>query len=146
MLERDDALDRETRLLIIAGYYDRALELLGDRRFHILESGGRMSVHDSCVDAHLLRQQQHMHAGRFTEARQNYEAALAFLENLSMGGFARDDRKPQIYHYLWAPPSRRSAPFHSSARVRPEIVRQCVVVFFAPGLHILCQPADDVTA
>jgi tetratricopeptide (TPR) repeat protein len=82
--ERDDAMGRFVALNVIAGRYDKALELLGSRHFNVWE-GGENALHDSWVDAHLLRGDSRFRAGRYQEALKDYQAALEYPENLAVG-------------------------------------------------------------
>lgn len=100
VIERDDTLSREIGLHVEAGNYDRALELLSNRHFHVWEGGGRFSVHDWYVDAHLLRGQGQLAARRYPEALKDFEAALEYPENLSIGRPYGPGRSPQIYYHI----------------------------------------------
>ena len=100
VLERDDTLSREIRLLVNAGRSDKALELLAGRRFHVWEGGGRFSVHDAYIDAHLRRGRLHLKAGRTAEALRDFEAALEYPENFSVGKPYGPDRSPQAYYFI----------------------------------------------
>jgi len=82
--ERDDAMSRYVALNVIAGRYDQALELLGSRHFNVWE-GGENTLHDSWVDAHLLRGDSRFRAGRYQDALKDYEAALDYPEDLAVG-------------------------------------------------------------
>jgi tetratricopeptide (TPR) repeat protein len=99
-LERDDVLSREIELEIHAGDYDKALALLSGRQFNVWEGGGRFSVHDSYVDAHLLRGHRYREEGKYPKAMEDYEAAFAYPENLSVGKPYQGDRSPQIHYFM----------------------------------------------
>jgi tetratricopeptide (TPR) repeat protein len=98
VLERDDVLSREVRLKIQSGQYDDALALLGDRRWNVWEGGA--SVHDLYVDALLLRGQQSMKEKKYKDALKDYEAALEYPENFSVGRPSRGDKSPMINYYI----------------------------------------------
>lgn len=100
VLERDDTLSREIRLLVNAGKCDEALELLASRRFHVWEGGGRFSVHDAFIDAHLRRGYAHLRAKRFADALRDFETALEYPENFSVGKPYGPDRSPQMQYFI----------------------------------------------
>ena len=80
--EREDALAREVQLLVQVGRYDRALELLESRHFHVWEGGGE--VYGLFVEAHLLRGRALLEAGRPRDALRDFEAALTYPRNLDV--------------------------------------------------------------
>ena len=94
--ERDDAMGRLIGLSVQLGDYDQALELLSSRRFNVWE-GGEDALHDSWVNAHLLRGDAHFHAGRFPQALKDYQAALDYPENLAVGRPLDGGRSPVAY-------------------------------------------------
>ena len=98
VLERDDVLSREVRLKIQSGQCDEALALLGDQRWNVWEGGA--SVHDLYVDALLLRGRQSMQEKNYKKALKDYEAALEYPENFSVGRPARGDKSPMINYYI----------------------------------------------
>ncbi len=118
VLERDDTLSREIRLLVNAGRNDEALELLAGRRFHVWEGGGRFSVHDAFIDAHLRRGHSHLKAGRAAEALRDFEAALAYPDNFSVGKPYGPDRSPQALYFIGR--TQEAAGRASEARVAYE--------------------------
>jgi len=97
-LERDDVLSREIRLDLLMGKYDTALALLTNRHWNVWEGGA--SVHDLYVDALLLRGQQSKKDKKYAEALKDYEAALEYPDNFSVGKPYRGDRSPQIYYFI----------------------------------------------
>jgi tetratricopeptide (TPR) repeat protein len=98
---RDDTLAREAVVRVLAGQYDKALDLLGRHTFHIWE-GASITVHGTYVDAHLLRGHEHMKAGRYSDALRHYRAALEYPENLGEGKPRWGDRSPAIYYHIAA--------------------------------------------
>ena len=98
--KRDDVLAREIALQIDVGHYDRALELLSGREFHIWEGTGRTAVHNSFVEAHLRRGQAHFAAARYGEALKEYSAALDYPPNLGTGRPLRGERLSEIYFHV----------------------------------------------
>lgn len=99
--DRDDVLTRQIMLLVQTGDYDRALELLGSRKFYIWE-GASISAHDWYVDAHLLRGHRLMKAGKSAEALKDYEAALEYPANLGVGKPHAGDRSAVMYYNIGA--------------------------------------------
>lgn len=95
---RHETLMREIALLTVRGQHDRAIELLTQHHFRNWE--GSRAIHDVYVNALLQRGQVRMRENRLAEARQDFEAALQFPDNLEVGR-ATDDRKArQVYYHL----------------------------------------------
>jgi len=117
---RDDTLSREIYVRVQSGQYDKALALLSGRRFHIWE-GANITVHNTYVDAHLLRGHRAMKAGRFAEALKDYQAALEYPENLGEGKPRTGDRSPAIYQQM----ATAYAALGDQARAQ-EMFRKCV--------------------
>jgi tetratricopeptide (TPR) repeat protein len=100
VLDRDDTLEREIRLLVLLGKYDRALKLLSIRRFHSWEGGARFSVHTSYIDAQLGRGNEYLAQGDAQRALQHFKAALKFPENLSAVENYQGEKSAQVYYSI----------------------------------------------
>jgi len=98
-LRRDDALLREIMLYILVGQYDRAIELMAERHFHIWE-GGETNVHDLYVDAHLLRGRKRLNEGRRLEALADFEAASEYPERFELGRPYDGGRDAEVYYLV----------------------------------------------
>jgi tetratricopeptide (TPR) repeat protein len=96
--KRSDALLQEIKVCVLLGRYEQALRLLRDHRFHNWEGEGQ--IHDVYMNACLLEGEKEFQAGRYREALQDYEAALAYPENLEVGRPDREDRLPQVDYLL----------------------------------------------
>ncbi len=96
---RDDALLKEIRLLLAVGRYDRAIELFGDHHFHTWE-GFEGTVHNTYVDAHLLRGCSRLKDRQLEGALADFQAALEYPDNLEMGRPADGGRAPQVMYYV----------------------------------------------
>jgi tetratricopeptide (TPR) repeat protein len=94
-----EALSREISLLILAGRYDEAIQLMTGRRFEVWE-GGRLSVVGDWKTAHLLRGRQHLLAGRASEAIADFEAAGRVPDNLPSDEGGGDDYRAEIAFLL----------------------------------------------
>ncbi len=97
IVKRDDAFIRKVLLYIQKGKYDKAIELIENRHFHVWEGGG--TVHGAYINAHLLRGMNRFKAKQYAEALKDYEAALEYPENLEKAEPYRGGRACQI-HYL----------------------------------------------
>jgi tetratricopeptide (TPR) repeat protein len=82
IIQRDDATARVINLKIVTGKADEAIELLSGRVFDIWEGGARFNPGDAWTNAHLIRGRQHLRAGAFDDAAEDFEAALIFPANL----------------------------------------------------------------
>jgi tetratricopeptide (TPR) repeat protein len=100
VLKRDDTLSRAISLRVAAGQYDRAIELLTGRHFHIWEGGVRFGVHDSWVDAHLLRGHQRLARKDYAGALADYRAAAEYPENLETPRPLRGGRLPEVSYWI----------------------------------------------
>lgn len=98
VLQRDDAAQQEIILYVELGQYDKALDLLRRRHFHVWEGGG--DIHDVYINALLLRGQQHFKHQRYREALKDFEAALEYPENLEVGRPERPVRDAEINYHL----------------------------------------------
>jgi len=95
---RDDSLAREIVLLIELGRYDRAIELLESHHFHVWEGGG--AVHNTYVDARLLRGQNALTDGKYDRALLDFRAALEYPDNLEVGRPATGGRDAEVYYFI----------------------------------------------
>jgi tetratricopeptide (TPR) repeat protein len=99
VVDRNDTLCmREASLLVQVGHYDRAIEMLDSRHFHVWEGGGQ--IHDIFVDAHLARGQLSMHDQEFSKALADFNRALDYPFNLEVGKSRDGGRDPEIYYYI----------------------------------------------
>jgi tetratricopeptide (TPR) repeat protein len=101
VLERDDALVREIRLYVELGNYDKALALLtSGHHYTVWEGGGKYSAVASYKDARLLKGHSYMKAKNYSEALKQYEAALEYPENCSVGRPTDGGREPVMYYFI----------------------------------------------
>lgn len=96
--QRDDALQQEIVLYAQLGQYDKVIDLLGHRHFHVWEGGG--DIHNVYINAHLLKGRQHFAARRYKQALDDYAAALRYPENLEVGRPEHPPRDGEIYYHL----------------------------------------------
>lgn len=97
---RDDALSREIKLLVQTGRYDKALNYLEGRRFHVWEGGG--DIHGVFVEARLLRGEKAMDGRKPAEALKDFEASLTYPENLEVAAPAGGDGSARSYYLIGA--------------------------------------------
>ncbi|MBN2289421.1 MAG: DUF5107 domain-containing protein [Candidatus Glassbacteria bacterium] len=110
--KRDYILAREIELYVKTAQYDKAVGLLQKHHFHVWEGGGK--IHDTYVDAHLLRGQKYFRQGKYLKALADFEAALEYPANLEVGKPYRGGREPQVYYFIAA--AHESAGDSSTAR------------------------------
>jgi tetratricopeptide (TPR) repeat protein len=96
--ERDDATQQQIILYVLLANYDKAIEMLKDRHFHVWEGGG--DIHDVYINARLSRGHQRFKSKNYREALQDYEAALEYPENLEVGRPYLPGREPEINYYV----------------------------------------------
>jgi tetratricopeptide (TPR) repeat protein len=99
---RDDALQREIALLILMGRYDRAIEMLSQRHFHLWEGGDdeASNVHNLYLAAHLQRGQQRFTKGEYQSALKDYEAALEYPDQLEIGRPYGGGRELMVLYFI----------------------------------------------
>jgi tetratricopeptide (TPR) repeat protein len=100
VINRDDVISREVNLAIFAGKADLAIQLLQSRFFRAWEGGGRFSLGDSWVNAHLTRGHQHFAARRYHDALADYRAALEMPSNLQEARGNIAGRKGEISYWI----------------------------------------------
>lgn len=96
--KREDALIREIIVLVQAGKYDKAINYLQSHFFHIQE--GNRRLHDTHVDAYLLRGLALFSAQIHQQALNDFFMADEYPENHQIGRDRRYRRNPQIYYYI----------------------------------------------
>ena len=98
VFKRDYLVSREIDLFVRTGQYNRAIDLLHNHHFHVREGGGR--IHDTYVDAHMLRGQKYFSQRKYRQALQDFEAALEYPRNLEVGKPHRGGRFSQVYYFI----------------------------------------------
>jgi tetratricopeptide (TPR) repeat protein len=99
--ERDDALNREIRLYVELGNYDKALQmLLNGHIYTVWEGGRRYSALASYKDVRLLRGHGYLKAKKYKEALKEYQAALEYPEAFSIGRPTDGGREPLIDYFI----------------------------------------------
>jgi tetratricopeptide (TPR) repeat protein len=83
VLKHDDAIIRLLTLYNETGAYDRGINILANRHFHVWEGGGQ--VHGVYVDAHLLKGIKLLNSMKYAEAIKEFETADQYPENLEVG-------------------------------------------------------------
>jgi len=93
--QRKPLLIREIALLVPMGKYDRAIDLLTNNQFYTSEGGGR-ELHDTYVDAHLLRGLAYASEKQYEKALKHFRQASEYPENLAIERPENDRRGPQV--------------------------------------------------
>jgi tetratricopeptide (TPR) repeat protein len=93
---RFDSLQRLVIVLVRAGRYDKAIDLLRNRFFPVTEEA--YGLHDIHVDAHLLRGLERLEAGRAADALADFLAAADYPENQQIGRNLHDPRTTQVLY------------------------------------------------
>ena len=96
--QRSDAMVQEAKVDLLLGRYDQAIQVFATHRFHNWEGYGE--IHDVYADAHVLRGESEFKAGKYPEALRDYEASLAYPENLEVGRPYHETRLPQANYLL----------------------------------------------
>ena len=80
--KRSDLVARQIRLFVQAGQYDTAIDMLSKRRFDTWEGG--TEIHDTYVEAYVLRGMAALKNGQAQDALRDFEAALDYPANLGI--------------------------------------------------------------
>jgi len=96
--KREDALIREIIVLVQAGKYDKAIDYLQSNYFHIQE--GNRRLHDTHVDAYLLRGLFSLREQKHGDALDDFLMADEYPENHQIGRDRAYRRNPQINYYI----------------------------------------------
>ena len=99
--QRKPLLIREIALLVPMGKHDRAIDLLTNNQFYTSEGGGR-ELHDTYVDAHLLRGLAYMNEKQYDKALKHFQQASEYPENLAIERPEYDRRGPQVAYLTGA--------------------------------------------
>jgi tetratricopeptide (TPR) repeat protein len=97
--DHNDAFSREIVLLTRLGHYDKAIKMMMPPS-HFRRWEGLGNIHTTYLNAHLLRARKHLKAGRYSEAVNDYEAALEYPENLEVARPHHGGRDCEIYYLL----------------------------------------------
>lgn len=124
--ERDDTLSRHIGLMVQAGRYNAAVDLLKSHHFHSWEGGARVNAQDPWIDAHLLRGQARAAANDHVGSLADFQAALDTRRiwkgrRFSVAGAHRrfsTGWEPPLMH--WAGATRRARRGNSRPHNRPE--------------------------
>jgi tetratricopeptide (TPR) repeat protein len=80
---RDDAITPLIELYNETGNYDKALQILTTRHFHVWEGGG--SIHTIFAEANLLKGIREMEGRQYKDALREFQAAATYPDNLEVG-------------------------------------------------------------
>jgi tetratricopeptide (TPR) repeat protein len=97
-LSHDDAVLRLLTLYNETGAYDKAINLLNKRHFHVWEGGGQ--VHGVYVDAHLLKGIKLLNSKQYAAAIKEFEAADLYPENLEVGRPVGGGHSVKGFYYM----------------------------------------------
>jgi hypothetical protein len=78
--------------------YDKALDILTTRRFHVWE--GAAALHQPFVDACLFRGLQKLAAGKNAESLRDFQLAETYPENLQAGRPGDAGQGPKVQYYV----------------------------------------------
>ncbi len=98
---RDDALNRELALMVIAGKYDDAIRIMTGRWFAVAE-GANLNVAEQWIDAHLLRGRKSIDAGKYRDALEDFQAASAIPSNIPAESMNAGARASEIAYWTAA--------------------------------------------
>jgi tetratricopeptide (TPR) repeat protein len=95
--QRNDSLERQIAILVLAARYDEAIDLLTKAHIHVREGGGE--IRGTYVDAHLLRGLSRLKQNQPKLALADFLAAAEYPENLSVGRPRSESLGAQVAYY-----------------------------------------------
>jgi tetratricopeptide (TPR) repeat protein len=95
---RDDALAREAGLLVQAGRFGRAIEILETNHFNVWEGSG--GVYGLFVEAHLQRGEDALSSRKWREALADFEAARTYPRNFDVAEPRDGGGSARIFHLI----------------------------------------------
>ncbi len=96
--KRSDLVARQIRLYVQTRQYDTAIEKLTNKRFDTWEGG--TEIHDTYVEAYILRGMESLKAGQAQDAVHDFQAALEYPENLGVDRPVQDPPAARTYLLL----------------------------------------------
>jgi tetratricopeptide (TPR) repeat protein len=96
--KRDDAITRLVMLYNLTGSYDKALEIMNKRHFHVWEGNG--SIHDVFEDACLLQGITLLERKQYAKALASFQQAATYPFNLEVGKPADESGNVRINYYI----------------------------------------------
>ena len=97
VLRHDEAVIRLLTLYNETGAYDKAIDIMGTRHFHVWEGGGE--IHDIYVDSHLLKGMDLLKSKEYAAAIKEFEVADLYPENLEVGRPETGGHSAKGYYY-----------------------------------------------
>jgi len=98
ILKHDDAVMRLLTLYNETGAYDKAINILHNRHFHVWEGGGQ--VHNIYVDSHLLKGLRLLNSKKYAAAIKEFESADLYPDNLEVGRPANGGHSAKGFYYM----------------------------------------------
>ena len=98
VMRHDDAVIRLVTLYNETGAYDKALDIMTNRHFHVWEGGGH--IHALYVNAHLLKGFSLYQEKKYAEAVNEFEAADLYPDNLEVGRPSNGGHSLKGLYYL----------------------------------------------
>lgn len=98
VMKHDEAVMRLLTLYNETGAYDKAIDIMANRHFHVWEGGGE--IHDIYVDSHLLKGMDLLKSGKQKEAISEFEVADLYPENLEVGRPETGGHNAKGYYYM----------------------------------------------
>lgn len=97
VMKHDEAVIRLLTLYNETGAYDKAIDIMATRHFHVWEGGGE--IHDIYVDSHLLKGMDLLKSKQYRGAINEFEAADLYPDNLEVGRPETGGHSAKGYYY-----------------------------------------------
>ena len=96
VMKHDDAVMRLLSLYNVTGKYDKAIDIMKERHFHLWEGGGQ--IHDIYVDSHMLKGLALLDKKQYKEAIQEFDLANQYPANLEVAPSYRGGSEVKAYY------------------------------------------------
>ena len=96
--KRDDATSRLVILYNEMGYYNKALNILQNRHFHVWEGGG--NIHNVFVNSCLLKGISEFNKKQFEKALSYFKIASTYPDNLEVGENSNGGRIAEVSYFI----------------------------------------------
>lgn len=98
VMKHDETVIRLLTLYNETAAYDKAIDIMATRHFHVWEGGGE--IHDIYTDSHLLKGMDLLKSKQYREAVSEFEAADLYPDNLEVGRPETGGHSAKGYYYM----------------------------------------------
>jgi len=98
VMKHDDAVMRLLSLYNVTGKYDKAIQIMDNRHFHLWEGGGQ--IHGIYADSHMLKGMTLLSKKSYQKAIQEFDLATQYPTNLEVAPSHRGGYEAKAYYLM----------------------------------------------